>query len=77
MSDSKETLIRLDHDGKFAEIWTETRSIISRCKKFGYPQTGAQAKGVWFRVPIRAIGIKKWPSGRRKLPKEGLFRRAT
>lgn len=74
MSDSKETIIRLDHDGKFAEIWTESRAIIRRCAKFGYPQTGAQAKGVWLRLPIRAIAIKKWPSSRRFVTTAGQFK---
>ena len=74
MPDTRETIIRLDHDGKYAEIWTETRSIISRCRRFGYPQTGTQAKGVWLRLPIRAISIRKWPPTGRFSGKAGQFR---
>lgn len=73
--DAKETIIRLDYDGKYAEIWTENQALIRRCAKFGYPQTGAQAKGVWLRLPIKAIRIRKWPVSRGVLPKGRLFQR--
>lgn len=73
--DAKETIIRLDYNGQYAEIWTENRSIIRRCAKFGYKQTGSQAKGVWLRMPIRAIHIKKWPPVRRSTPTKGQFQR--
>lgn len=73
--DSKETLIRLDHDMKYAEIWTERPEIIRRCTKFGYQETGRQAKGVWLRLPIQAIRIRKWPVSRGSQPKGRLFQR--
>lgn len=76
MPDYRETIIRLDHDAKIAEIWTESRAIIRRCAKFGYPETQRQLKGVWLRLPIRAIHIKKWPPSRSSRPNRGQFKGA-
>jgi hypothetical protein len=73
--DAKETIIRLDYDGNYAEIWTENQAIIRRCAKFGYKQTGAQAKGVWLRLPLKAIHIKKWPPVARSTPRGRQFQR--
>lgn len=64
MPDYRETVIRLDHDAKIAEVWTEQRGILTRLKRSGFTFQKAQGKGQWWRGPLRGILIRKGPSRR-------------
>ncbi len=51
--DYSETIIRLDHDGKFAEVWTQNRAVLSLLKRTGAIALERQIKGEWWRVGCR------------------------
>ena len=61
MPDYRETVIRLDHDAKTAEVWTENRAVLTRLRRAGAVQTNRQGRGHWYTAPIRAILIRKVP----------------
>lgn len=68
MKDHRETLIRLDHDARTAQIWTENRGVRGRALRCGWRIEKEQAGGIWLTGPLRGILIRKGP-GTRKGPK--------
>ena len=56
--DANETIIRLDHDLRVAEVWTMRRSIATRLKRLGATQGDRVGPGVWLRIPAAAIRFK-------------------
>src|SRR5438046_203684 len=48
--DADETVIRLDHDLKVAEVWTANRRIVSLMKRAGATPLDRQILGQWWRV---------------------------
>jgi hypothetical protein len=73
--DFRETLIRLDHDAKTAEIWTEDRGVTGRALRRGWTVRKRSARGVWMVGPISAILIRKAPSRPGFRRNAGQFRR--
>ena len=59
MRDSRETLIRLDHDTGEAQIWTINRAVKGRAKRCGWRVEREQAGGTWYIGPIAGILIRK------------------
>ena len=49
--DSRETVIRIDHDTKRAQVWTQNRALCNRLKRMGAKELERQAKGEWFDTP--------------------------
>lgn len=56
--DANETIIRLDHDLKVAEVWTMRRGIVNRLTCLGATKLNRVGTGVWFRLPIGTIRFK-------------------
>lgn len=59
--DFRETVIRLDHDAKTAEVWTEQRGVLSRLKRSGFTLISKSGRGEWWRGPLRGVLIRKVP----------------
>ena len=59
MPDVRETIIRLDHDGNYGEVWTENRGWITRLKRAGFTEVKRQGRGVWLRGGIGQVWIGK------------------
>ena len=57
--DSDETLIRLDHDAKIAEVWTMKKGIVSKLKRVGASFQDRQGPGLWATLPIKSISFRK------------------
>ncbi len=53
--DYHESMIRLDHDLKIAEVWTTNPRITSVMKRVGATPLDRQIAGQWWRVPFRAL----------------------
>ena len=53
--DAHETIIRLDHDEKYAEVWTQDRAILRKLARGRAAAAGKQRGAEWLRVPIRAF----------------------
>ena len=53
--DAKETIIRLDHDEKYAEIWTSDRAIRRKLERGRAQAAGEQRGQEWLRVPLKAF----------------------
>jgi hypothetical protein len=62
MPDTNETIIRLDYDGDFAEVWTMRRGLAARLKSVGFTETQRQGRGAWLRGGIRQIAFRKPPA---------------
>jgi hypothetical protein len=60
--DVRETIVRLDYDGDFAEVWTERRSLVVRLQALGFAEVQRQGRGVWLRGGIRQVAFKKPPA---------------
>lgn len=58
MPDYRETIIRLDHDAKTAEIWTENRGVIGKATRAGWTVTHKQAGGTWLAGGIRGVLVR-------------------
>lgn len=71
MPDYRETIIRLDHEAKTAQIWSQNRAILTRARRSGFVEENRQGSGVWLSGPIRGILIRKGPSGARKSTNQG------
>jgi hypothetical protein len=56
--DARETIIRLDHDLKVAEVWTMRRRLLGRLKRLGGEVLDKAGPGVWVRLPERAIRFR-------------------
>lgn len=54
--DANETIIRLDHDLKTAEVWTPNRRVQSTMRRVGAEKLERQIEGQWWRVPYRIAG---------------------
>ena len=50
--DARETIIRLDHDLGYAEIWTCDRAILRKLQRGRAQAAGEQRGAEWLRVPI-------------------------
>jgi hypothetical protein len=59
MPDYRETIIRIDHDAKIAEVWTRSRAILSKLKRIGAKPLDKQIRGEWWQVGIRQISLRK------------------
>lgn len=64
MKDYRETLIRIDHDAKTCEVWTERRGVISRLKRSGFIKIREQNLGVWFSGTARQVLLRAIPGKR-------------
>lgn len=58
MPDTRETIVRIDHDLDYSEVWTENQALVKRLLRLGFRQTDQQGKGVWLRGQIRQISFK-------------------
>jgi hypothetical protein len=71
--DCNETVIRLDHDLKIAEIWTPNRRVQSTLRRAGAEPLERQIGGQWWRVPFR-VGTRGINLGKKR-PKACFGRR--
>jgi len=68
MPDYRETIVRIDHDAKLAQVWTQDRTIIKRLKQLereGARPLERQIRGEWWEVPIR-LGARGFLLGNRR-----------
>src|SRR5882672_9501334 len=65
--DADETIIRLDHDSKMAEVWTMRRGLVGRLMRLGGELLDKAGPGVWVRLPLKAIRFR---NPRKKLVSE-------
>lgn len=74
MPDYRETIIRLDHSSKTAEIWTAENGLQNRLKRLGAKELDKAIRGQWYEVPIRwvRIGKPRGASGRPFAARSGL-----
>ena len=63
--DHNESVVRLDHDGKFAEIWTANRRVVNMLKRVGANPMERQIAGQWWRVNCR-VGTRGLIFGKRR-----------
>ena len=59
MPDHRETIIRIDHVAKTAEIWTISRRITTRLRRIGAKPLERQIAGQWWSLPERSISLRK------------------
>ena len=71
MPDYRETLIRIDHDSKLAEVWTEQAGLASRLKKLGFKETKQQGRGVWLQGGRKQISFRNVRNNTRKSTSKG------
>lgn len=66
MPDTNETIIRLDHDTKTAEVWTPNRGLQARLRRLGATPMDRQIGGQWWQTPAEwwRPRPKRKPGGR-------------
>src|SRR5437867_4348287 len=63
--DADETIIRLDHDLKVAEVWTPNRRVQGAMRRAGAASVERQVDGQWWRVEYR-VGSRGIIFGKRR-----------
>lgn len=56
--DTRETVIRIDHDEGIVEVWTMMRGLINKLRKLGFEELSAQGRGVWYKGTKRQISFR-------------------
>ena len=72
--DYQETIIRIDHRAKTAEIWTMRPAVKNRALRAGFAETKRQGKGVWLSGPLSGVSIRKPPRTRDHSANLGRFK---